>query len=191
MLASWLMDRRETLRFLGALLAAFAVPRVSHATTARAVTLTHLVARSTRVAHVTPLEASSRFEDIGNTRHIVTYSRLGIIDQIYGSSNESEIWVRTLGGHVDRVAELVNGEAELVPGQASLVFLQMNAEGIEQVTEMAQGQYALDRAAGGPLRVRPSRNLPHLLNTADSAAVVRLSGLPFADARALIQGERR
>jgi hypothetical protein len=137
-----------------------------------------------------PLEASSRFENVGDMRHIVTYTRLRIDDAIYGDSGESEILVRTLGGHVDKLGEIVHGEAQLIPNEACVLFSQTNADGIELVTEMAQGHYPLVSDQYGALRLHASRNMPHLVGNPAGAAA-QLSGLEFARARALIREARR
>jgi len=184
------MDRRQTLGLMGTLLATLTLPRVSHATTARAVSLSDLVRRSTRIAHALPLEGNSRFEDIGDTRHIVTYTRLRIEEAFYGSTGESEILVRTLGGHVGKLGEIVHGEAQLAVDEACVVFLQMNPDGIELVTEMAQGHYPLLSDASGSLRLQPSRNMARLIGN-QNAAVAQLSNLRIAEARSLILGARR
>jgi hypothetical protein len=187
------MNRRQTLGLMGTLLATLSLPRVSRATTARAVSLADLTSRSTRIAQAMPLEGSSRFETIGDARHIVTYTRLRIDELISGSPNESEILVRTLGGHVGELGEIVHGEAQLALNEACVVFLQTNPDGIDQVTEMAQGHYPLHSDASGTLRLTASRNMPHLVDAASvpDAAVARLSGLQLAEARDLIRGARR
>ncbi len=187
------MNRRQTLGLMGTLLATLSLSRVSRATTARAVSLADLVARSTRIARAMPLEGSARFEDIGDTRHIVTYTRLRIDELISGSPNEPEILVRTLGGRIDKLGEIVHGEAQLALNEACVVFLQTNSDGIDQVTEMAQGHYPLHSDASGALRLVASRNMPHLLNGASTpnAAAIRLPGLQLDEARALIQGAHR
>jgi hypothetical protein len=187
------MDRRQTLGMMGTLLAMLTLPRVSHATTARAVSLADLIARSTRVLQATPLEGNARFEDVGGTRHIVTYTRLRVDELISGAPNEPEILVRTLGGHVDKLGEIVHGEAQLIPNEACVVFLRANADGIDEVTEMAQGHYPLSSDTSGVLRLQPSRNVAHLVANSSSPniAVVRLSGLQLSEARDLIRGAGR
>jgi hypothetical protein len=184
------MDRRVALRSIGMLAALFAIPRTSQATTARAISLPDLVGRSNRIARATPLEGFAHFEDVGDTRHIVTYTRLRVDDLIRGSLEGSEILVRTLGGRVAKVSEIVHGEAVLAVNEACVVFLQTNPEGIDQVTAMAQGHYPLSTDASGAVRLGPSRNMPQLLGDA-RAAVVRLSGLQVREARDLIIGEGR
>jgi hypothetical protein len=155
------------------------------------VSLRDLVLRSTRIVRGTPLDAFTRAETIGDTRHIVTYSRLGIDEWIHGASSESEILVRTLGGRLNDVAELVPGEALLIHGEPCVAFLQTNPDGIELVTAMAQGHYPLALDATGAPRLRASGNMPHLVGSPGSAsAVVQLAGTRFSEARALILGAK-
>jgi len=184
------MDRRQSLGLMGTFAATLASASVAHATTARAVSLADLVRRSTRIARATALDSFARSEDIGGTRHIVTYSRLRIDDSIHGPSGESETLVRTLGGRTADLGEIVHGEAELALSQPCLVFLTMDPNGVELVTAMSQGHYpvALDRA--GTPRLNMSRNLPHLIGGTPSA-VSALTGKPFTEARAMILGARR
>lgn len=165
--------------------------KVATATTARAVSLQDLVQRSTRVVRSTPLDSFARSEVIGDTQHIVTYSRLRVDEAIHGDTPETEILVRTLGGTVGAVGEIVHGEAELALNEPCVVFLHTDSQGVEQVTAMAQGHYPLALDSSGALRLRASRNMPHLLRSAGStAAVEQLSGLGIAEARSLILGVR-
>ena len=182
------MHRRESLGLLGTVIATLAWPTAGHATTARAVSLQDLVKRSTRIARTTSLESWSRSEAIGDTRHIVTYSRLRVDDLIHGPS-EAEILVRTLGGRIGELGEIVHGEAEIALNEPCVVFLHQNSDGIEQVTAMAQGHYPLAMDTAGKPHLRASRNMPRLLGSGLSA-VAQLSGLRFEEARGLILGAR-
>jgi hypothetical protein len=175
---------------MGTVAATLAFANSAQATTARAVSLPDLVRRSTRIARATTLESFARSEEIGGARHIVTYSRLRIDDSIQGPSGESETLVRTLGGRVGDLGEIVHGEAELALHETSLVFLMLDPNGVELVTAMAQGHYpvAIDRA--GVPRLQPSRNMPRLIGT-NLSAVAQLTGKPFTEARALILGAGR
>src|SRR6187549_2429718 len=141
------MDRRQSLGLMGTFTATLAFGRGAQATTARAVSLSELVRRSTRIARATALDSFARSEEIGGARHIVTYSRLRIDDSIHGPSGEPETLVRTLGGRVGDLGEIVHGEAELTLNETSLVFLMLDTNGVELVTAMAQGHYpvTLDR----------------------------------------------
>ena len=176
---------------MGGAVASLAWAKAAHATTARAVSLPDLVQRSSRIARSLPLDSFARSEDIGGTRHIVTYTRLRLDEVIHGAANEPEILVRTLGGTVGDLGEIVHGEAELALNQACVVFLQTDSNGVELVTAMAQGHYPLSDDSGSA-RLHASRNMPRLLRGANaSAAVEQLDGLRFGDARALILGARR
>lgn len=175
---------------MGTVAATLGFESAAHATTARAVSLAELVRRSTRIARATALESFSRSEEVGGRRHIVTYSRLRIDDSIHGPSGDSETLVRTLGGRVGELGEIVHGEAELALHETSLVFLSPDESGVELVTAMAQGHYPMAVDGAGVPRLRLSRNLPHLLGSGTSA-VTQLSGKAFPEARALILGARR
>jgi hypothetical protein len=181
------MNRRQSLGLMGTVAATLAFANAAQATTARAVSLPDLVRRSTRIARATTLESFARSEEIGGTRHIVTYSRLRIDDSIQGPSGDSETLVRTLGGRVGDLGEIVHGEAELVLNETSLVFLMLDPNGVELVTAMAQGHYpvAIDRA--GVPRLQPNRSMPRLIGT-NVSAVAQLAGKPFTEARALVLG---
>ncbi len=174
---------------LGGLVASLTVPRLAHATTARAVSLQDLVQRSSRVVQSTPLESFARSESFAGAQHIVTYSRLRVDARLHGDTPETEILVRTLGGTLGSVAELVHGEAELALNESCVVFLRKDSQGIESVTAMAQGHYPLTLDSSGVSRLSASRNMPHLLHSAGAlAAVQQLDGLAIAEARSLIAG---
>lgn len=179
------MDRRQSLGLLGCLVATCTWAKQSQATVARAVSLKNLVQHSTRVTRGTPLDSFARVETLGGTRHIVTYSRLRIDEPILGPSGDSEVLVRTLGGQVGDLGEMVHGEAMLALNETCVVFVHQNAEGIEQVTEMAQGHYPMSVDKAGSPRLFASRNMPHLL-AGSASAVSQLSGLRFSEARDLI-----
>jgi hypothetical protein len=186
------MNRRQNLGLLGGVVASLAFARAAKATTARAVSLQDLVQRSSRIVRSTPLDSFARSETIGGTQHVVTYSRLRVEEAIHGDSPESEILVRTLGGTLGALGEIVHGEAELALNQPCVVFLRTSAEGVELVTAMAQGHYPLSADSRGTLRLRASRNLPQLLRgAAPVSAVEQLAGLGVNEARSLILGVRR
>jgi len=89
--------------------------------------------------------------------------------------------VRTLGGRVNGVGQIVHGEAQLRAREPSLVFLRTRADGSTAITAMAQGHYPLRPDPGGLLRLNPSPFLPELLQ-ANGGAVERLRGASIADA---------
>lgn len=176
---------------LGGLVASLVWAKSATATTARAVSLQDLVQRSSRVVRSTPLESFARSEVIAGTQHIVTYSRLRVDESIEGNSAETEVLVRTLGGTLGAVGEIVHGEAVLALNQPCVVFLRTDPEGVEFVTAMAQGHYPLTLDSRGTPRLRVSRNLPHLLHGAAAvSAVEQLDGLGVNEARSLVLGVR-
>jgi hypothetical protein len=155
------------------------------------VSLQDLVQRSSRIVQSTPLDSFARSESLAGTQHIVTYTRLRVDEALYGDSAETEILVRTLGGTLGAVGEIVHGEAELAGNQPCIVFLHPNADGVEIVTAMAQGHYPLTTDSRGVPRLSASRNMPHLLRGAAAlSAVAQLDGLGINEARALIRGVR-
>jgi len=186
------MNRRQSLGILGSWVATLAWARHGQATTARAVSLPDLVQRSHRIIRGTPVDSFARAEDVGGARHIVTYSRLRVEELLEGGPSESEILVRSLGGQLAGVGEIVHGEAELALAETSVIFLRTSPDGIEHVTAMAQGYYPLLLGASSGPRLRASRNLPHLVaGAAAGSAVAQLSGVPLDEARSLIRGARR
>jgi len=174
---------------MGMVAATLVSASTARATTARAVSLKDLVQRSTRIARATPLDSFARSEEIGGTRHIVTYSRVRIDEPIHGPSGDSETLVRTLGGRVGDLGEIVHGEAELALNESCLVFLMLDPNGVEFVTAMAQGHYPMTKDSTGVPRLHPSRNMANLVGRAPSA-VSELSGRAFPEARAMILGVR-
>jgi hypothetical protein len=172
------------------MLTSVAWSKAGHATTARAVSLHDLVTRSSRVLRGTPLEGVARSEDIGGARHIVTYSRVRVEDLIQGGPAESEILVRTLGGRMGNLVELVHGEAELALNEACVVFVHQNTDGTEGVTAMAQGHFPIANDASGTPRLRASQNMAHLVGGEQPAATL-LAGARLEEARSLILGVRR
>ena len=74
---------------MGTLIASVALRRTSGATTGRAIGLPDLVSRSRRIARATPLEDFAHFEEVRDTRHIVTYTRLRVDQLFSGPVDES------------------------------------------------------------------------------------------------------
>jgi hypothetical protein len=163
-----------------------AVAPPARATLARALRLDELVARSRHVLVGEPLEAYSVWETIGDRKHIVTYHRVRTLELFAGVKPEhDELLVRTLGGRVGKLGELVAGEAQLSPGARGVLFVAQARE-VLAVTAMAQGHYPLARDAAGAERLRRSAQATDLLSV-DGSAVKRLHGLSLGDARTLLR----
>jgi hypothetical protein len=103
-----------------------------------AVLFDELVRDSSAAAIVTPFEQKAVWED----GRIVTYSHVHA-DRTVAGSLESDPWIRTLGGTVGRVGQVVDGEASLTIGKSGLLFLHPDATGTGTyvVTARAQGQF--------------------------------------------------
>ncbi len=105
-----------------------------------AVVFDALVKESSAVALVTPVEQRSVWED----GRIYTYTRVRADRAVAGDlAGGAEAWVRTMGGVVGKIGQLVEGEPVLTVGRPSLLFLRPGAAGTLEVTARAQGQFAL------------------------------------------------
>jgi len=181
-----MLGRRRFLVGLGGVGLFLGVPARGHATTVRPVSLAELVQASRHVLVGVPVESYSQWEKLADARRIVTYSRIVTRDELDGSKPESELLVRTLGGRVGDVAQLVHGEARLRQGEPHALFLYKNRDGALTVTAMAQGEFPVVRDERGVERLERSRALGHMKVVARSA-VLALDGRDLATARNLIR----
>jgi hypothetical protein len=180
------MDRRGLLRVATAGALGFVISRPAQASLSRAVGVEELVGRSRHVVLGEPLEAYSVWEQVGQRKHIVTYTRVRALELLAGEAPEQdELLVRTLGGRVGDLGELVHGEARLTLGVRGVLFT-MPTQAVLGVTAMAQGHYPLARDNGGNERLRRSPEASELLGE-DGSAVKRLTGLQLHEARALLR----
>src|SRR5579863_8710065 len=129
-------------------LACFALVAVTSAAASASVSLPvtwdALVRGSTAAAVVTPVDSKAVWED----GRICTYTHVRVERAVAGSlAAGDEPWVRTLGGIVGKVGQIVDGEAVFSPGRASLVFLRAatagsaGSAGALDVTARGQGQF--------------------------------------------------
>jgi hypothetical protein len=178
--------RREALLTLAALASVVVTPAVAHAAIARGLPLSRLVGSSVGVCVGAPTSALSRWITLGRRRVIVTETQLRVHDTIFtrGTPLGAAVVVRTLGGIVGDVGEIVSGEAALNLDEDCVLFLTAGADAF-YVTGMAQGHFPLDPAPHGP-RLRASPRLP-MLRASSNAAVTTLAGLELPAARDLIQ----
>lgn len=182
------MDRRGALSLLG-ITAVSLYGGSALASTARAVTLERLVERSTTALVVTAVAKHASWQTIGGGRRIVTETEASVKELVAGDDpGTSEVLVRTLGGRVGNLGQIVEGEAELLVGEECLVFLTRLDPSIFSVTAMAQGEYPIVSDARGRLLTK-SRRLPALIQQR-GAAVERLPGLSVKDALEAIRAVR-
>jgi len=134
-------------------LAPLAAARDVSASVSVAITFDALVHESSAVVVGTAAEQRSVWEGA----RIYTYSRVHVDSAIAGELGaDDEVWVRTMGGVVGKVGQIVEGEAELTVGRPSLVFLRRSPVGAYVVTARAQGQFGLYTDDQKQLRVRKS-----------------------------------
>ena len=120
--------------------------RSANATIALLMTTEELVTVSKHVVVATPVERVSKWEKVAGSNRIVTYTRLEVEDSIVGKS-EASVWVRTLGGKVDKLGQSVAGEAEFKLGEPAVVFLAPVEETLV-VVGMAQGHFPVAEVEG-------------------------------------------
>jgi hypothetical protein len=179
------VSRRGLLVGLAAGAAAGVFSETASATVVRALSLPALVQSSRRILVVTALGAESHFEDLGRRRRIVTDTRVRVEEKLAKSeSTDSELLVRTLGGAVGSLGELVHGQAQLLLGEPCVAFLLQGPDGLHYMNGMAQGHYPV-RGTGARLLAR-SPDLPDILDF-DNSAVKALVGTELGSARARIR----
>lgn len=169
----------------GALGLALGTSRRAEATLVRGLTLPELLAGSDRIAVVTPLFAESSWATIAGQRCIVTDTRVRVEDSIRATTSATEVIVRSLGGRVGAVGELVHGQPELRLGQTSVAFLREVAHGLHWTNGMAQGHYPLLRRSDGARLLTLSRSLP-AISRWQGSAVQALRDKELEEARRLI-----
>jgi hypothetical protein len=159
--------------------------RRADATVVRAVSVEELVRRSHSVLVATPLQRVAEWANIGGARRIVTLTRVRVEEAVAGANEDSELIVRTLGGRIGDIGQLVDGEAELRVGEQSLLFSHRFEAGLFGVTAMAQGHYPFDTKGGGEPRLRHSPRVATLVR-GQNAAVEKLTGMKLGDAKSLV-----
>lgn len=129
------------------------VGREASASVSVLMSVDELMEASTDVVVATAVERKSQWEDLPSGRRIVTYTRL-VVDETVAGAGRTEIWVRTLGGKVGRIGQLVSGEAEIALDARSLLFLADVDDGaghaVTIVTGMAQGHFPIDESGTEP-----------------------------------------
>lgn len=186
MLEDMLLSRRRLLGSvaLGALAAG--LPRSTWASTARALSLSELVGSSRFALVATTTDIKSQWETIGDSRRIVSYHEVEVAYPIDGRPPaETRLLVRTLGGRVGSIGQLVHGEAKLGLDTPSVLFLSPAGDGVMGITAMAQGHYPLIADSDRVLRLHASPNMPELVNKPGSA-VERLSFRSLPEAETLV-----
>ena len=121
--------------------AALLVPGDAQASVSIAVGFDALVKDADSVGVALPVESKAVWED----GRIYTYTRVKIDQGVAGElGTGAEGWVRTMGGVVGKIGQMVDGEPVLTTGKPSLLFLRkLKAGGTWEVSARAQGQYPI------------------------------------------------
>jgi hypothetical protein len=157
----------------------------SSAGVARAVPLAELVRASDVVAIGTAVDSYSLWETVGARRRIVTYSRLRV-DETVGKSGETELLVRTLGGHVGKIGQIVHGEPMVAIGQRAMLFVRHMGDGTSTIVGRTQGYFPLVADVQGTVRLAAGPSGSRLVGNVAGSALHDLVGQTPADATRLI-----
>jgi len=121
--------------------------RDARAAVSAAALFEQLVGEAGAAAVVSPVEARSVWEG----GRIATYTRVRVDRLIageLGGDAEETVWIRTRGGAVGDIGQIVEGDAKFAEGRPSLVFLRPHVDpatgaptGTFVVVERAQGQF--------------------------------------------------
>jgi hypothetical protein len=156
---------------------------------ALAISLGELLSLSEHTAVGTSVDAFSQWEMVAKRRRIVTYSVVDIERPLDGKAvGKGPLMVRTLGGLVGDLGQIVHGEAVLALGERTALFLHHAAPDFFSVVAMAQGAYPVKPDEKGVHRLRAAAQSLELSNVAD-AAVRRLDGNTLPSVEAMIAEE--
>jgi hypothetical protein len=181
-----MLSRRAFVGSIAASIASTALP--ARASLARGVPLAELVGRSRHIILGTATSGSCQWEKVGRSNRIVTYSVVRVEAALNGEGPaSSEVYVRSLGGSIGGIGQIVHGEAMLGLGEPAAVFLADLASGVFQVTAMSQGHYPLYRDDHGVKRLRSGLESLELVGT--GAAAHALHGRTVAEAQNLVAAE--
>jgi hypothetical protein len=137
--------RTRTLRRAAAFLVALASPFLgplvatdAPASVSIAATFDGMLHDSTTAAVVVAAESRPVWED----GRIYTYTHVRVDRAVAGELvSGGDAWIRTMGGIVGKVGQIVEGEAAFAPGEVSLLFLRPGPVGAYVVTDRGQGQF--------------------------------------------------
>jgi hypothetical protein len=136
-----------------------------------------LVQQSSAVAVVTVLDQTSEWE--GN--RIVTYTGLRV-DRLVAGQLPAQVRLRTHGGSVGHIGQLVEGQPTFAVGSAYLVFLRPHVDPATHATsdafvvvDGAQGQFVVSAAKGKPARLASAGNVGAVVDPPGRPAGARLA----------------
>jgi hypothetical protein len=156
---------------------------------ARPLSLAELVYQSRHALVGTPVSFEALWETVGRRQRIVTYTRLQVERPLDGRPPAaSELTLRTLGGQVGDIGQIVPGEAALRRGATAALFLEELSPAVFAVSGMAQGHYPLQADRQGLRRLHADLQAAEQAAFAD-AAVHRLAGRTVNEVETLVAAE--
>ena len=181
------MKRRSFLGCLGAAASTSLLTEAARATLLKGLSLEELVERSGFIVVLTALDSRSHYEEIGGRRSIVTDTRVRVEDVLAKAEPaDQELLVRTLGGRVGGVGEIVHGQPTISAASADVAFLKLGADGAHWFVGMAQGHYPLVGQVQAERKLIQSAQLPEIRDY-ERCAVRKLSGLKLTRATELLR----
>lgn len=182
-----LIHRRSWLLGLGASCATWAIQRPADACAALPISLPDLTRLSRFTVVGIAREGTSDWERSSTGNRIVTHTRLEVQQTLDGRDPpDSNLFVRTLGGVVGDVGQLVHGEAELQTDRPAVLFLNETRNGAYGITAMVQGHYALNADDDGTHRLFPHPHVLELVARDPRAAASRLHRRTLPDCARLV-----
>jgi hypothetical protein len=162
-------SRRARIAALGISLATLATGATGVQDAVASVSVTvlfdELVQKASAAAVVTRAEQRGLWED----GRIVTYTRVHV-DRLVAGQLAGDVWVRTLGGAVGGIGQIVEGEATFPPGRPSLVFLRPHLAPVSRAptgafaaVEGAQGEFPIATGEEQPPRLTLARDIGALV----------------------------
>jgi hypothetical protein len=151
--------------------------REAQASVSAAALFDDLVKDATAAAVVTPIEQRAAWE--GN--RIVTLTHLRV-DRVVGGQLPGDVWVRTMGGSVGKIGQIIEGQATFAIGATSLIFVRPHVDPVTKaptdafvVVDAAQGEFPVVAAGEGrPPRLARAANIGALVDPSKRAAGARL-----------------
>ncbi len=157
----------------------------------RGLSLEELVQRSGFIVVLSALDSESHYEEIGGRRSIVTDTRVRVEDVLAKAAPAAqELLVRTLGGRIGGVGEIVHGQPAISAASPDVAFLKLGADGAHWFVGMAQGHYPLVGQTRAERQLIHSAQLPEIRDY-EQCAVRQLSGLKLTRATELVRAAVR
>ncbi len=142
-----------------------------------------LVKEATAAAVVTPTEQRAIWE--GNRIVTLTHVR---VDRVVAGQVPGDAWVRTLGGNVGHIGQIVEGQATFALGSASLIFVRPHLDPVTKATsdelvvvDSAQGQFPIVATDGRAPRLARAANIGALMDPPSRSTGARFASDVLAD----------